>query len=320
MVLLPAIARDSIVSVIRTLVKGDLDLAHLCLLAAMVALLALPFAALWLVLRDLALFYFHAQHVAHGGQDVFTPRFTLTGIRLPSDELRADARADLATVRTSAANIDLLVPSNDLARARIDRQLDAYGGLGRHDVDGDLGRAGGLFELTASRDRSLIEEVAKIEYGIARHILRVQVIVLRYVKALLAFLTTALAVFAAAAVLEGSTTIGPTEELWLVCISALWAPSLVAVVTAPVRWLDQLLRAEGASRSAVANDPELTKVERLAIWAAGAAWLLVAVAAIAVATDGGADDGGIAASFIVVGVAGVVLWWQVLERWRATRR
>ena len=220
MVLLPAIARDSIVSVIRTLVSGDLDLAHVCLLAAMVALLALPFAALWLVLRDLTLFYFHAQHLAHDGHDVFTPRFTLTGIRLPSDELGAAGRDELTTVRASAANIDLLVPSNDLARSRIDRQLDAYGGLGRHDVDGDLGRAGGLFELTASRDRSLIEEVAKIEYGIARHILRVQVIVLRYVKALLAFLTTALAVFAAAAVLEDSTTIGPTEELWLVCITA----------------------------------------------------------------------------------------------------
>ncbi len=320
MVLLPAIARDSIVSVIRTLVSGELDLAHICLLAAMVALLALPFAALWLVLRDLTLFYFHAQHVAHDGHDVFTPRFTLTGIRLPSDELGLAARNDLTTVRTSAANIDLLVPSNDLARSRIDRQLDAYGGLGRHDVDGDLGRAGGLFELTASRDRSLIEEVAKVEYGIARHILRVQVIVLRYVKALLAFLTTALAVFAAAAVLEDTTTIGPTEELWLVCITAIWAPSLVAVVTAPVRWLDQLLRAEGASRSAVADDPELTKVERLAIWAAGAAWLLVAVAAVAVATDAGADDGGIVASLTVVSAAGALLWWQVLNRWRATRR
>ena len=226
----------------------------------------------------------------------------------------------MTTVRGTPANIDLLVPSNDLARSRIDRQLDAYGGLGRHDVEGDPGRADGLFELAASHDRSLIEEVAKIEYGIARHILRVQVIVFRYVKALLAFLTTALAVFAAAAVLEGSATIGPTEELWLVCITALWAPSLVAVVTAPVRWLDQLLRAEGASRSAVANDPELTRVERLAIWAAGAAWMLVTVAAIAVAVDEGADEGGIAASLTVVGVAGVLLWWQVLKRRVATHR
>ena len=105
----------------------------------------------------------------------------------------------------------------------------------------------------------------------------------------------------------------------MVCITALWAPSLVAVVTAPVRWLDQLLRAEGASRSAVANDPELTKVERLAIWAAGAAWLLVAVAhASRSPTD--AADGGILASLTVVGAAGVLLWWQVLNRSRGARQ
>ena len=314
MVLLPAIARDSIVSVIGALVSGDRDFAHGCLLAAMTALLALPFAALWLVLRDLTLFYFHAQHVAHDGHDVFTPRFTLTGIRLPSDELGAAARDDLAAVRSSAANIDLLVPSNDLARSRIDQQLDAYGGLGRTETEGDVGRARGLFELAASRERTLIDEVAKIEHGMARHILRLQVIVLRYVKALLAFLTTALAVFAAAAVLEDSPTIGPTEELWLVCITALWAPSLVAVVTAPVRWLDQLLRAEGATSSAAANDPELTKVERLAIWAAGVAWVLVAIACVAVAADDAADHRGAVATLVVVGPAGVLLWWQVVNR------
>ena len=45
----------------------------------------------------------------------------------------------------------------------------------------------------------VLEEVAKVEHGMTRHILRLQVIVLRYVKALLAFLTTALAVFTSAA-------------------------------------------------------------------------------------------------------------------------
>ena len=319
MVLLPAIARDSIVSVIRALVSGELDVAHVCLLVAMLALVALPFAALWLVLRDLTVFYFHAQHVTHDRRDVFTPRFTLTGLRLPSDELEPQTSGELAAMRTSPANIDLLVPSNDVARKRIDRQLDAYGGLGRHDAPGDLGRANGLFELAASHDRALLDEVAKIEHGMARHILRLQVIVLRYVKALLAFLTTALAVFAAAAVLADSDSIAATEELWLVCITALWAPSLVIVVMAPVRWLDQLLRADGASKSAVANDPELTKVERLARWTAGSAWILVAVATVAVATDERADGGGVATAFIVVALAGALLWWQILSRVRATR-
>ncbi len=317
MVLLPAIARDSIVSVISALLSDDLDLAHLCLIGAMVALLTLPCAALWLVLRDLTLFYFHAQHVVHDGSEVFTPRFTLTAIRLPADEIDADTRHSLQEVRTAPSSVELLVPSNEAARARIDRQLDAYGGLGRHDFDGDLGRAQGLFELAASRDRALIEEVAKIEHGMARHILRLQVIVLRYVKALLAFITTALAVFTASAVLSDVDSVGPPQELWLVAITVLWAPSIVAVVAAPVRWLDQLLRSEGARRSSAANDPELTKVERIAEWAAGVAWVLAAIALVAVIADGDAPQEGIVATVGAAIVGGGLLIWQVARRFRA---
>jgi hypothetical protein len=40
-----------------------------------------------------------------------------------------------------------------------------------------------------------------------------------------------------------------------------WAPIVILAVTSPVRWLDRLLRSEGASSSAVADDRELTKVE-----------------------------------------------------------
>jgi hypothetical protein len=321
MVLLPAIARDSIVSVVRALVRDDLDVAHLCLVGAMIALLALPFAALWLVLRDLTLFYFHAQHVRHGETDVFTPRFTLTALRLPADELSESAATRLAALRRSPGSVELLVPANDLARTRIDRQLDAYGGLGRHDPDGDpdLGRAGGLFELVASRDRSLLEEVAKVEHGMARHILRLQIIVLRYVKALLAFLTTAVAVFTSAAVLTDVDTVGPRQELWLVSITALWAPSIVAVVTSPVRWLDQLLRAEGARSSAAARDPELTKVERIAVLAAVTAWLLVAIALATVVAHDGAGATGKSAAIVLTLAGGGLLTSQLVARSRAMR-
>jgi hypothetical protein len=298
-------------------VSDHIDIAHVCLIAAMTALLLLPASALWLMLRELTLFYFHAQHVMHDGREVFTPRFTLTGIRLPSDELRAEGHDELARIRSSPGSVELLVPGNEHARTRIDRQLDAYGGLGRQELPGDLGRATGLFELAASRDRALLEEVAKIEHGMARHILRLQVIVLRYVKALLAFLLTALAVFTAAGVLSGVTDVGPTQELWLVCITALWAPSIVAVATSPVRWLDQLLRAEGARSSAAGHDPELTKVERISVRVSGAAWVLVTVALIAVIAGGDADRSGVAASVVTVAAGGVALWWQILVRIRS---
>src|SRR5690606_4888175 len=118
-----------------------------------------------------------------------------------------------------------------------------------------------LFTLAASQPRSLVEEVAKVEHGMARHVLRTQTIVLRYVKALLALLTTAMAVFAAAAVVDGSSAPRRTDEVWLAAILVLWAPAVITAVTAPVRWLDRQLRGEGADTTATSSDPELTHVE-----------------------------------------------------------
>jgi hypothetical protein len=76
-----------------------------------------------------------------------------------------------------------------------------YAGLDSgHD---DLTRARGLFELAASASRPLLDEVAKVEHGMARHVLRLRGLVLRYVKALLALLTTALAVYVGDAIVAG---------------------------------------------------------------------------------------------------------------------
>ena len=74
------------------------------------------------------------------------------------------------------------------------------------DGSGDVGRAAGLFDLAASRSRPLLEEVAKVEHGLARHVLKLRGLVLRYVKALLALLTTAVAVYAADAVVADLPT------------------------------------------------------------------------------------------------------------------
>ncbi len=273
MVLLPAIARDSIVEVMRTLIETETSVSHVLLAAAIVTMLVLPFVALWMLLRDLTRFYFHAHHVQAGASEIFTPRFTLTGLWLPADELGPVAHGELDEARRDPTTVGLLVPPKESTRRRIDRQLDAYGGLGRRELGGDEGRAAGLFQLVAARQRDLLEEVAKVEHGIARHILRLQTIVLRYVKALLAFLTTAPAVFAASAVVSSDRLIGPSAEIALGGIVALWASCVVFAVSAPVRWIDQLLRSEGAAATAVAYDRELTHVERILIGIATVGWM-----------------------------------------------
>lgn len=286
MVLLPAIARDSVVSVMQVLLDTERTAVHLLLIAAVGIVIASPFVALFIVLRDLTRFYFHGQHLSSAGGELFVPRFTLTGLRLPSDELGAAAAAELTAARNDPRSIELLVPARDATRAVIDDKLAAYIDDGRRATT-DHDRAEQLFTLIASQPRPLLDEVAKVEHGMARHILRLQVIVLRYTKALLAFLTTAGAVFASAAVVAARPDVGVTAEIWLGGIIMVWATGTVFLVRAPVRWIEDLLRSEGASHAAIGRDRELTSLERLLSWIAVVGWA-VAMAAIVLALVG--DD------------------------------
>ncbi len=306
LVVFPVVARDSVVAVAHALLRGPVSAADGALLVAVGAVLAVPLVALLYLLRDLTQFYFHANHVRLGRGETFTPRFTLTALRLPADELGPEASARLEEARRTDAAVELLVPANDAARAHVDRRLAVYG----LDDDGVVGmvddraRADALFALAASHPRDLLEEVAKVEHGLARHVLRIQTIVLRYVKALLALITTAMAIFAAASVTEQARGLASVDDAWLAGVFLVWAPVVVAAVTAPVRWLERQLRSEGASATAVAADPDLTGVEvktvRLALVGAVAAAVAMVAALLDDATSTTAVVAGTTA---IVGVA-----------------
>jgi hypothetical protein len=313
MVLLPAVSRDSVVDVVHTLLAGRLDAVRVLLLVAVCASLALPFTAMWLVLRDITRFYFHSNHIAGGGRDVFTPRFTLTGLRLPAGELRAGSEAALDRARTDPRAVELLVPGNDSARARIDERIAAYGGLGTPVPPTDADRAAALFTLAASTPRDLLDEVAKVEHGMARHVLGTQALVLRYVKALVALLTTSLAAFAAAAVVD-QPTFGSGEELWIAGILLVWAPVAIAAVTSPVRWLDRQLRSEGAADTGVSHDPELTRIEDATVRIAVAAFV-ASLAAMLTVLPRDAISGTQRGVAIVVTIAGLIAVTDVIRRW-----
>lgn len=313
MVLLPAVARDSVVDVVHTLLAGRLDAVRILLLVAVAASLALPFTAMWLVLRDITRFYFHANHIGVGGHDVFTPRFTLTGLRLPRGELRPGNEAALERARQDPRVVELLVPANDSARARVDERIAAYGGLGTADPASDRDRAAALFTLAASTPRDLLDEVAKVEHGMARHVLGTQALVLRYVKALVALLTTALAAFAAAAVVD-QPTFGSGEELWLAGILVVWAPVAIAAVTSPVRWLDRQLRSEGAVHTGVSHDPELTRIEDATVRIAVVCFV-AALAAMGTVLPRASISGTQRVVAIVVTAAALIAIGEVIRRW-----
>lgn len=308
LVLLPAVERDAVEVVLRTLLTGPADGVHLLLVVAVVASLAVPFTALWLVLRDLTQFYFHANHIRHDTGDAFTPRFTLTGLRLPRDELTATADHALERARVDTEVVKLLVPPNDAARRRVDDQMAAYGlGTAGPAPTTDTDRAAALFELAASTTRPLVDEVAKVEHGMARHVLSIQVIVLRYAKALLALLTSALAAFSAAGVASGSPSLDAGQEVWLAAIFLIWAPVAIVAVTSPVRWLDRQLRSEGATHVAAARDPELTRVETVTVRLAlgGFAAATLAMVAVVAGEDIEPTARAVGAAVLVVALTGL---------------
>jgi hypothetical protein len=232
----------------------------------------------------LARFYFHANHVVGERGTTFTPRFTLTSLRLPQGELGPRGRDLLAHWRSDPANIELLVPANDAARGSIDAQIGAYEGLAGVEPLDDHRRAAALSTLAGVRDRDLLSEVVKVEYGMARHVIRVQVIVLRYIKALLAVMVTLLSTFVMAAAVESSDTLDASAQRWVLATVLLWCPAVLFVVAAPVRWLGRLLMGEGATSSGIRYDRDLTRLERVASWFSSAV-LAAAVAATAVMLD-----------------------------------
>jgi hypothetical protein len=304
LVVLPVVARDSVTGILRSLLVGSVGATDIALAIGVAAVLALPASALWFLFEDLTRFYFHANHLGGNGREVFTPRFTLTSLQLPSDELGPAATDALTEIRTDRRIVELLVPTNDTARRRVDRQLEVYGGLG--DDHDDLSRAAGLLELAASRSRPLLEEVAKVEHGMARHVLRLRGLVLRYVKALLALLTTALAVYAGDAVVEGfagGIDVTASGHIWLAAIVLVWAPTVVLAVTSPVRWIEDLMRDEGAPSTAVADDPELTFIERVSLRIAAVGWLAGAVAMVAAVSADDATGAGRGAGIVVLALS-----------------
>lgn len=264
MVLLPAVERDVVASVFRALLTGPANGQRLLLVLGVAMSLLIPFVALWMLFRDLTQFYFHANHLRRGALEVFAPRFTLTALQMPADELSNESAQRLIEARRDASALELLVPANPAARKVIDARLATYSLDEAFGAATDLSRAAGLQEMAASRSRNLLEEVAKVEFGMTRHVLRTQSIVLRYVKALLALLSTALAAFAMAAIANG----GPVREgkqAWIACVLLIWAVFVVVAVRAPVAWLDRLLRSEGATRTALAADQELTQMETVSV-------------------------------------------------------
>jgi hypothetical protein len=261
LVLLPALGRDAIVNVVRQLLASDHTFSDILLTICVGLVLFSVLIVIWLLLVELTRFYFHANHLGSGEDTVFTTRFTLSSLQLPSDELSLKGQGKLQDIRRQPAVLEQLFSSNARVRSAIDARISAYSDI--EPPTDDASRAIALSRLAGTRDRTLLEEVAKTEYTLVRHALRIQVIVLRYMKALLVVILSLLLMFFLTALEAGNSTFSETSQSWMSVFFLIWAVAGLFVTSSPVRWLTSILQNEGAKRTGIRYDSELVKIEKV---------------------------------------------------------
>jgi hypothetical protein len=151
-----------------------------------------------------------------------------------------------------------------------------------------------------------------------RHMLRLQVIVLRYVKALMVIVVTAIASFACAAAVSSDSVLTGADQRWIAGAMLFWAPVVLFAVAAPVRWLESMLRDDGAARSGVGSDPELTQLEDVTNRLAVIAWAVSAVAMLLLLGHSTTPGRIAGITTLVVSLAMVAV--ALVQRRRARRR
>ncbi len=289
LVLFPLLAKDVVQEIILLFVRQSTSLplatAYMVLALPFFISLLIPLLALYLLLRDLVYFYFTV-HSPGFSSRIFNPRFTLTGLGLPIDEVDPSIKSEI--FRTQYTKLrNFVLPFNQRAVHFFDdvkesyddavipstRSLDVLEERGvlagftpeeKREVDRfniALGLAGFL-------DRTLSEEVARVEISLVRHALALRRLVLRYVEALIVLIWTTLISFIAIALATGLQELALSVEESLnlnLVISSLgfafsyliWAIITPIAVGLPMRWLFAL-----NGDAVPISDPAFAKFER----------------------------------------------------------
>ncbi len=319
-VLFPALAKDSVARIIRALLEGQSDAPRRLVLIAVCCAALLPVLALWQLLRDLVRFYFAGQHFDEAASREFYPRFALSGLRASPTDMSAETWAAVEAAHHDPNVRAFLLPENHSSRSRVDDQISRYR-LHYDTVSGateeqrDEQRRLALLELAATGTRTLPQQAARLEQVLARHVLNIQILVLRYAKAVLAMLTTAIAAFAAGAVVDHDPTLGDDSLLWVSAIIVIWAPAIIVAVTAPLDWITSYAKADDASERALQADPQFSSFEDTTVRLAAVAWITTTVAMILHVVRTHAD---FTPTGIVIGIT-LIAWAVAFNRWDGRR-
>lgn len=342
--LLPLFLRDAFPKMMTLIIarydadQSWLPTAGVGLAAALVILLPIP--AIFLLVGDLLGFYFTSNtfgahptgpHAAH--RVIFNPRFIIPGLGFNNDELSPTTREMLTEGREDEWTRGLLVPrstDDDGWRDRFDtRTYEVWGIIAEEGSAGDTERVRQAFRLAGlNRDRTLARDVARTEALIARHVLSIRTVVLRYSKALLLLIATTVVTLAASGLVDQAVREDPSggkfangfppRYLFLVAlVYVIWAPLAARSVTAPLRMIQRHTPGVGEHRD-VYLDKHTTQFESATIFVT---LIVLAAATTTMILAGWAASGATGLTIgIGLGALSILAWLVALNDFRAPAR
>jgi hypothetical protein len=342
--LLPLFLRDAFPKMMTVLIASyDARQPWVLTIAIGIAaslVILLPVPAVFLLVGDLLSFYFtsntfgaHPTGPNSTSRMVFSPRFIIPGLGFNHDELSPSTREKIAEGRDDEWTRGLLVPhstNDDGWRDRFDtRAYEVWGVLADEGTAGDTERVRHAYRLAGlNRDRTLARDVARTEALMARHVLAIRTVVLRYSKALLLLIATTVVTLAASGLVDqairedpsGGKFVGgfPYRYIFLVgLVYAFWAPLAARSVTSPLRMIQRHTPGVGEHRD-VYLDKHTTQLESATVIIT----LVVLASANTAMIYSGVKANGGAGLGIGIGVACLSIgsWLAALDDFRARPR
>lgn len=230
-------------------------------------IVALPLYSMYLLLKEIVQFYFTP---THPGNDTpkFYPRFILTGLTPPRDD--RDEEILKVIVEYQKENlIHFIIPHNDkdkkyyedlskipdiipVERLKIIEALDENNNSYKKKTELKLFYT--AFGIASVKDRTLVQEVARMEASLTRHANILRRLILRYMKSFLFFIWTSLSLVS---IYDISLYLSEEfPKFYLISFGYLfWAGGAWLIVKLPIIWIHKL---ESKDRDVPIRDIHLT--------------------------------------------------------------
>lgn len=210
--------------------------------------LGIPLYGVYLLLKDIVHFYFtiYSPGFAEG---LLNPSFAMNGLMLSPDEAPIAKKA-VMQAQYQHPQIEFLIPFSEGRRNLYfdkliestqkqilpkGRSLEELRETLPENTDWkEAQRMSAAFGIARSLDRSLIDEVAMSEMALARNIMYLRRLILRYIKTLLMFIWTAVISFGAIPFLQD----GSFPKFWVLAIVySIWSIAALQILHWPIRWI-----------------------------------------------------------------------------------